>query len=257
MNRAFIGIPSTLILIFLLLPIIVIIPISFSSAQYLTFPPPGYSLQWYRRLLDRPEWGRALWVSFRVASLATLASMTLGTLSAFALVRGRFSGKTALYAAILAPMTLPSVIIGLGCYFLFARLNLAGTVWALALGHTVIILPVVVIILSATLQNFDERLEQAAIILGASPLVAFRRVTLPLISSGVISAALFSFLLSFDDLVLSLFLADPSSVTLPIQIWNHTVMKIEPTIAAVSSCLIGVAVIIGLLSRICGAAWSR
>lgn len=232
-----------LVLMFLIVPITIILPISFSSAQYLTFPPPGLSLQWYQRFLGRPEWMASLWLSLRVAGMSTVFSVVLGVLASLGLVRGRFRGKAVIYGVILSPMIIPSVITALAAFFFFARLNMIGSPLAMALGHTVVSLPVVVIIVSATLQGFDQRLEQAAVILGAGPWQAFRRVTLPIISPGVISAGVFAFLLSFDELVISLFLADPVSITLPVRIWNSTILQIEPTIAAVSSFLIGVAVI--------------
>lgn len=237
-----------LTIIFLMLPIVVIIPISFSSAQYLTFPPPGYSLQWYERLVERPEWASSLWLSVRVAALCMIFSLILGVSAAFALVRGRFRGKNVIYSAILSPMILPHVIISLGAFFLFSRLHLLGSVWAIALGHTIIVFPIVVIIVSATLRGFDRRLEQAAIILGASPLRAFWRITLPIIRPAVVSSGLFAFLLSFDELLLSLFLSDLTSTTLPMRIWENTFMEISPVIAAVSTLLVGISFLVLLLT---------
>lgn len=230
--------------LFLVVPILVIVPISFSSAQYLTFPPPGFSLQWYQQLVERPEWIRALWMSLRVACLCAVLSLGLGIAAALALVRGRIPGKPAIYAFILSPMILPSVIVGLGTFFLLSRLRLTGSVIGVALGHTVAFAPMVVIIVSTALQSFDRRIEQAAIILGAPPIVAFCKITLPAIAPGVISAALFSFLLSFDEVLISLFLVDPVSITLPIQIWNNAIMQISPTIAAVSVFLTAVSLLV-------------
>jgi putative spermidine/putrescine transport system permease protein len=234
-------IPAFLVLvaaIFLLLPIIVIIPISFTSAQYLTFPPPGYSLRWYTEIFTRPEWSRAFWVSLQVGVVSTALSLTLGIATAFALVRTRFRGKSLVYLFILSPTIIPTVVIGLGAFFLFSHLNLTGTVLGLALGHTVVYSPVVVIIVSSGLQSFDSRIEQAAIILGASPIRAFLRITVPVVAPSILSAGLFAFLLSFDDVLISLFLSDPATITLPIQIWNNTVLQISPVIAAVSVLLL-------------------
>jgi putative spermidine/putrescine transport system permease protein len=230
--------------LFLLLPIGIIIPLSFSSAQYLQFPPPGFSLQWYARFFGRPEWMASLWLSLRVAVMSTVFTVTLGVLAALALVRGRFAGKSAAYAVILSPMIVPTIITAIAVYFFFARLHMIGSPLAMALGHTVVALPLVVIIVSATLQAFDVRLEHAAISLGASPARAFLAVTLPVVSPGVISGALFAFLTSFDELLIPLFLSGPTSMTLPVRIWTNVIMQIDPTIAAVSSFLIGVAVVV-------------
>jgi len=241
------------VILFLLIPIGIIIPLSFSSAQYLQFPPPSFSLQWYQRFFGRPEWIASLWLSVRVAALSTVFTVALGVLAAVALVRGRFAGKTAVYAVILSPMIVPTIITAIAVYFFFARLHMVGSPLAMALGHTIVALPLVVIIVSATLQAFDLRLEQAAVSLGASPARAFLAVTLPLVSPGVISGALFAFLTSFDELLIPLFLSGPTSMTLPVRIWTNVIMQIDPTIAAVSSFLIAVAVVVlgsvGMLRR--------
>ncbi len=242
-KRLLLWLVGGLVLLFLILPITIIIPISFSSAQYLRFPPPGFSLQWYERFFGRPEWMASLWLSVQVATLATAITVVVGVLASLALVRGRFPGKAAVYGIILSPMIVPTIITAIAIYFFFARFRMIGSPIAMALGHTVVALPLVVIIVSATLQGFDRRLEQAAISLGASPLQAFWRVTLPLIAPGVVSAALFSFLTSFDELLIPLLLAGARTYTLQVRIWNSVTMQIEPTIAAVSSFLIGVALI--------------
>jgi putative spermidine/putrescine transport system permease protein len=222
----------------LLLPILVIIPISFSASRYLAFPPTEFSLEWYRRLIDRPEWLRALQVSVQTASVCTVLSCLLGIPAALALVRGRFPAKGAIHAILLTPMILPHVVIALSCFLLFSRLHLTGNALGIALGHTIIVVPIVVIVVSSALQAVDQRIEQAAELFGASPLQVFSLITLPLVRPGLVAAALFAFLLSFDELIIALFLADPTSTTLPIQIWNDTVYQVSPTIAAVSSILI-------------------
>jgi len=237
-GRAFLYCFVGLVVLFLLTPILVIIPISFSSARYMAFPPPGYSLQWYNELIERPQWLRALWVSTKVAFICVLVSLAIGLPAAFALVRGRFRFKPAVYALILSPMVLPSVITGLGLFFLFSRLGILGTVGGIAVGQALTIIPIVVMVISATLQGFDRRLEQAAMIFGANPLRTFLSVTLPIIAPAVASAGLFALLLSFDDLLIALFLSDPSTAPLSIEIWNNTIMQISPVIAAVSVCLL-------------------
>ncbi|MFI4988212.1 MAG: ABC transporter permease [Alphaproteobacteria bacterium] len=239
-------------LLFLLLPIGLILLLSFSAARYFEFPPPAYSLVWYRQFFGDPQWMTSLWLSLRVSLMCTALSLFLGVLAAIALVREKFPGKTAVYALILAPLIVPGIIIAIAVYFLFARLHMIGSPVAMALGQAVLTLPLVVVIVSATLQGFDQRLEQAAIVLGATPTRAFLQVTLPIIAPGIVSGALFAFLASFDELLVPLLLADPTTMTLPVRIWTSVIMQIDPTITAVSSVLIAVAVAV-----LAGAALAR
>jgi putative spermidine/putrescine transport system permease protein len=228
------------VLVFLLAPVLIILVVSFSAADYLTFPPPGLSLRWYRRFFGVPSWRQAIGVSVQVASLTMVFATGLGLLAALALVRGRFRRKGLVYALLLSPAIVPTVITAIALYFFFVRLKATGSILAMALGHTVLALPVVVIIIAATLQGFDVRYEQAALSLGASRLTALRRITLPLIAPGVLSAALFAFLTSFDELLIPLFLSGVEVQTLTVRIWNSLQLEVDPTIAAVSSFLIGV-----------------
>ena len=242
-GNVFQGLWSSLVLLFLILPIVIIAPISLSSSRQLTFPPPGLSLRWYQEVFADPAWLRGFHLSAAIALLTTVLSTALGIATALALVRGRFPLKKAIYVLILAPLIVPTVISAAAMYFFFASLELRGHLVAFALGHTALALPVAIIILSATLQGFDERLEQAALSLGASRMIALRRITLPLVAPGLVSAAVFSFLHSFDDLMVSLFLATPRVQTLPVRIWSSMFYSIEPTVAAVSMLLIGVLVV--------------
>lgn len=241
---------ACLVLLFLMLPILIIVPISFSADQYLRFPPSGFSLEWYRRFFQRPEWMASLRLSFEIALMSTAMTLALGVPGSIALVRGRFPGKSLIYGLLLSPMIVPTIVSGVAIYFFFAKLNLVGSPFAMALGHTVLSLPLMIIIVTATLQGFDERLEQAAYSLGAGPLQTFRFITLPLIAPGVISGTLFSFLSSFDELIIPLLLAGTTSFTLPVRIWNSVFMQVEPTIAAVSTVLIALAVVILIISHL-------
>ena len=249
-KRIVLLVAAGLVLLFLIGPLLIIVPISFSSAQYLTFPPPGLSAQWYERFLGRPEWLSSLYLSLRVAVVSTILTTVLGVLTSLALVRGRFRGKGIVYGIILSPMIVPTIITAIAVYFLFSRLDMIGSPLAMSLGHTIVALPLVVIIVSATLQGFDIRLEQAAIGLGASPLRAFLQVTLPLIAPGVVTAARFAFLTSFDELLIPLLLSGTTTQTLPVRMWNSVLMQIEPTIAAVSTFLIGVAIVVLLAANL-------
>ncbi len=238
---------ASAVLLLLIAPVVIIVILSFSGADYLTFPPPSLSLRWYERFVGAPGWRQAIVVSAKVAGLTTVFATALGLLAALALVRGQFRYKGAVYAFLLSPMIVPTIITAIGLYFFFAKLKATGSVLAMALGHTVLALPVVVIIiaatlqgLDATLQGFDVRLELAALSLGASRWLALRRITLPLIAPGVLSAALFAFLTSFDELLIPLFLSGVEVQTLTVRIWNSLLLEVDPTIAAVSSFLIAV-----------------
>jgi putative spermidine/putrescine transport system permease protein len=246
-----------LVLSFLLVPILIIIPLSFNATQYLQFPPTEFSLQWYDRFFGRAEWMASLRLSFFVAVLSTAMTLLLGVPASLALVRGRFRGKGLVYALVLSPMIVPTIITALALYLFFVRFGAVGNAFAMALGHTVLALPLMVIIVSATLQGFDQRLEQAAASLGATPIQAFSRITLPLIAPGVISGGLFSFLSSFDELVVALFLSGTTTLTLPVRIWNSIFLQVEPTIAAVSSFLIGVALLTIFLAQLLQRMWVK
>ncbi len=228
------------VLVFLIAPVVIILIVSFSGADYLSFPPPRLSLRWYGRFFGVPDWRRSITVSVQVASLTMVFATVLGLTASLALVRGRFRWKGAVYAFLISPMIVPTIITAIGLYFFFVKLKATGSLLAMALGHTVLALPVVVIIIAATLQGFDVRFELAALSLGASRVVALRRITLPLIAPGVLSAALFAFLTSFDELLIPLFLSGVQVQTLTVRVWNSLLLEVDPTIAAVSSFLIAV-----------------
>ena len=228
----------TFIFIYLVIPIFVIIPISFSSAKYLQFPPQGFSLQWYADYFGTRTWLLATFVSLEVATLTMIVATILGTLASLALVRGDFKGKKLLYGIILSPMIIPVIITAVGIYYFFAKIHLIGNVTGLVLAHTVLALPFVVVNVTATLQGFDVTLERAALSLGANRFVTFMKVTFPLLRSGIISGALFAFITSFDEVVIAIFIAGSRAVTLPKQMWDGIRIAINPTISAVASLLI-------------------
>lgn len=238
MTRITLSVIAGLVLFYLILPILVVIPLSFSSASYLSFPPPGFSLHWYRNFFTRADWISSAWLSIWVGLAVTVLATTLGTPASVALVRGRFAGKGLVNAFILSPLIVPGIIVAIGIYFFYARLGVVGNPIALVLAHTCLAVPFVVINVSATLYGFDERLEYAAMSLGASPWGAFRQVTLPLIRPGVLAGALFAFITSFDELIVALFVSGTTAVTLPRRMWEGIRFEIDPTIAAVSTILV-------------------
>jgi putative spermidine/putrescine transport system permease protein len=229
---------NVLILLFLVLPILVIVPLSFNENTFLVYPIHRFSLRWYENLFTSVEWLRAGRNSFIVAPLTTLLSTVLGTLAALGLNRASFKGKGLLIGVLISPMIVPVIVTAVGMYLLFARWGLAGSYFGLILGHTAIAAPFVVVTVNATLAGFNHNYVRASLSLGASPLRTFFAVTLPIIAPGVISGALFAFATSFDDVVVTLFLAGPTQGTLPLQMFIGIRENITPTIAALATILI-------------------
>ena len=232
-----------LVLLFLILPVLVIVPLSFNSGSFLVYPLQGFSLRWYETFFTSAEWMRSLKNSMIVAPAATLLAMVFGTLAAIGLTRGEFRGKALVMSLLISPMVAPVVIVGVACYLFFAPLGLGNSYTSLILVHAVLGVPFVIITVSATLQGFNDNLVRAAASMGASPLTTFRRVTLPLIAPGVISGALFAFATSFDEVVVTLFLAGPEQATLPRQMFSGIRENLSPTIAAAATLLIAFSVI--------------
>ena len=227
-----------LILLFLMLPILVIIPLSFSDSSFLSYPMPGLSLRWYDNLLHSEEWMRAARNSFIVAPAATLIATVLGTLAAVGLNKADFPGKGLLMAVLISPMVVPVVVVGVGVYLLFAKIGLSDSYLGLVMAHAALGAPFVVTTVSATLQGFNHNLVRASLSMGATPLMTFFRITLPVIAPGLISGALFAFATSFDEVVVTLFLAGPGQATLPRQMFTGIRENISPTIAALATILI-------------------
>jgi len=227
-----------LVLVFLLLPIVVIIPLSFSNSTFLAYPIEGWSLQWYREVFASDAWIRATRNSFIVAPAATLVATTLGTMAAVGLARVQFAGKGLVNALLISPMVVPIVVVGVSTYLFFARIGLSDSYLGLILVHAALGAPFVVTTVLATLQGFNHNLVRASLSLGADPLTTFFRVTLPVIAPGVISGALFAFATSFDEVVVTLFLAGPSQTTLPRQMFTGIRENISPAVAAVATLLI-------------------
>ena len=226
------------VLVFLLLPILVIVPLSFSDSSFLVYPIPAFSLKWYDNLFGSAEWARAAKNSFIIAPAATLIATSLGTLAAVGLARTTFPFKGLLMSLLIAPMVVPIVVVGVSTYLFFAPLGLADSYVALIIVHAALGAPFVLTTVLATLQGFNQNLVRASLSLGESPLRTFFRITLPVIAPGVVSGALFAFATSFDEVVVVLFLAGPEQLTLPRQMFNGIRENISPTIAAVATLLI-------------------
>ena len=229
---------AVLTLLYLILPVLAIVPLSFSSSTFLVYPIPGWSLRWYQNLVMSDEWRMAAKNSFIVGPAATLVATVLGTLAAIGITKADFRGKALLMAVLISPMIVPVVVVGVGMYLFFAPLGLANTYLGLILAHAALGVPFVVTTVSATLQGFNYNLVRASLSLGANPVSTFLRITLPVIAPGVISGALFAFATSFDEVVVTLFLAGADQTTLPRQMFTGIRENISPTIAALATILI-------------------
>jgi putative spermidine/putrescine transport system permease protein len=235
---------------FLISPILLVIPMSFSSVSYLQFPPPGFSWRWYIQFFTDPAWIQPTIQSFQIAIMTMLVATALGTLASFGLVRGKFFGRQALFTLLISPMIVPIIIIAVAVYAFFSRLHLTDTEVGVVIGHTIVAVPFVILAVSASLRGFDENMERAARVLGASPLKAFFKVTFPLIKPGVISGAMFAFIRSFDETVLSIFLCSVEVKTLPKRMWEGLRTEVSPIIAAVSTLLIFFSLILLIILEI-------
>ncbi|WP_405806512.1 ABC transporter permease [Streptomyces sp. NBC_01187] len=256
-GRLTLALLSTLILLFLALPIVVIVVTSFGKDAFGTFPPQAWTLGWYKQLFaDGSKWPAALSLSALVAAMTTVFSLTLGMTAATALVRSDLPLRTAVYGLVLAPLVIPQVVIALGLFLLFEPAAMLGSPIAIALGHTVLASPIAVLILIATLKGIDERLEDAAASMGASRLTIARRITFPLAAPGIVAAAIFSFITSFDEFFISQFLSSVDTVTLPVEVFNVLQYNVDPSVTAVSAILIAVAVValalVGVARRLSG-----
>ena len=249
----------TLVFVFLVAPILVIVPLSFNAEPYFTFTegmlrfdPDAYSLRWYREIVENEAWTRSLINSLVIGASATVLATVLGTLAALGLSSPAMPARRLFMGLLISPMVTPVIISAAGMFFFYSSIGLGQTHLGLILAHTALGIPFVVITVTATLSGFDRNLTRAAASLGAGPVRTFRSVQLPLIAPGVISGALFAFATSFDEVVVVLFMAGIEQRTIPRQMWAGIREQISPAILAVATFLIGFAVV--LLATV---AWLR
>ena len=236
--------------LFLLLPIVFIAALSFGSSQWLIFPPPAWTTRWYGELFADPRWFYSALTSLKIAVIVTVLSVLIGFLAALGLNRGTFPGRDLLRALFLTPMILPVVVLAVALYALFLRLGLAGTTIAFVIAHLLIALPFAIIAIGNALEGFDRSIEDAAILCGASPWEARLRVTVPAIQHGIFAAAVFSFLASWDEVVLAIFMASPTLQTLPVKIWSTLRQDLTPVIAAASTLLIAFTILLMIVAAV-------
>ena len=243
---------------FLVLPVLALVPMSFSGTRWLTLPPRDLSLHWYVTLFTDRDWLEAALVSLRAGLAATVVATTLGTLAGVGLVRARLRGRGVVRALFLAPLIVPVMVMAIAFYALFARTGLIGTIAGIALAHAVLGSPYVVLNVEAAMRTFDVRLERAARTLGATAWQAFRRVTLPLVRPGILAGALFVFIFSIDEVVVAIFLSGTTAVTLPKLMFDSiTQDELNPVVTAVASLQIAMAVTVVLSAAALGRRGAR
>jgi putative spermidine/putrescine transport system permease protein len=228
---------AALIGLVMLTPTLIVIPMSLTGVASFQFPPPSWSTHWYSEFFQNTAWYGSLGNSLIVAVVTTVVATSLGTAAALALVRGTARGRGVVQALLLSPMIVPTVVAGIGIYRVYLTWHLTGSLLGFVAAHTSLAIPLVTITVSATLRTVDPRIEDAAASLGAGPLATFRSVTLPLILPGVLVGAVFAFMTSFDEVVVSIFLATAQTSTLPVQMYTNVTREIDPTVAAASTML--------------------
>ena len=229
---------TALVLVFLVAPIVIVVPLSFSSGSFFYYPLPGFSLRWYEDFFTSSFWLPSVYNSLIVGTAATLIATALGTLAALGLWRTAFPGQRLLLALLISPMVVPVIIVAVGVYFAFARVGLTDGYLGLMLAHAALGSPFVLVTVLSTLSGFDRNLLNAAASLGAPPWLAFRKVALPIIFPGVFSGALFAFATSFDEVVVALLLTGPGQRTLPRQMFAGINDNISLTITAAGTLLV-------------------
>ncbi len=240
-----------LVFVFLMFPILVILPLSFNAQDFFTFTPAmlaldpaGYSLKHYRDFFTNPDWQQAMRNSLTIAPVATLIAVALGTLAAIGLSQSHVPFKRAIMAILISPMIVPLIISAAGMYFFFSAIGLQGTYWGVVLAHAILGIPFVIITVTATMVGFDRSLTRASASLGADPVRTFFKVQMPLILPGVISGGLFAFITSFDEVVIVIFVGSAAQKTLPWQMFIGLREQISPTILAVATLMVLLSIIL-------------
>ncbi|MFT2098837.1 ABC transporter permease [Marinomonas sp. 2405UD66-6] len=234
---------------FLALPIFFIVALSFGSSQWLVFPPPHWTTKWYERFFENPQWIESALTSLQVALITSILATLIALPASFALVRGKFAGRDYLYSLFTLPMIVPVVIIAVATYSMFLSLGLTGTLVAFIISHVIVALPFAIISIINSLKLFDKSIEDAAVICGANRLYAIFKVTFPAIKPGIFSGALFAFLVSWDEVVISVMMASPELQTLPVKMWSTLRQDLTPVIAVASTLLILLSILIMLVSN--------
>ena len=238
------------VIVFIAAPTFVLLPASTSESNFLSWPPVGFTLRWYEEFFVNPAWRDAFVRSLLIGIATALVAMGLGIPAAYVLGKQTVPGRSAIMTALLMPIVLPSIIVGVGLFYLYSRIGLLHTSVGLVLGHTIFALPYVVVTTMAALRAYDDRLDQAAWTLGANKLTTFRLVSFPLMKAGMASAFLFAFVHSFDELSVALFVSGQNAPTLPKRLWGETLYKLDPSVAAAASIIVLIVAVPIFLSQL-------
>lgn len=233
-----------LVLFFLVLPTLLVVPMSLSKSNHIAFPPDGLTLKWFAAYFSDPDWMAATWFSLKIAVTTTIAATIIGTMASVALVRGRLPFRTALQALTLGPMIVPHIILGVALYLVFAPLRLTGSFAGFLLAHTVLAVPYVIITVTASLQRFDPVLELAAMNCGATRIQAFFRIVLPNIAPGMAAATVFAFFASFDEATVAFFISDTGGKAIGRKMFEDIDFNLTPVIAAASTVFVAVSLLL-------------
>jgi putative spermidine/putrescine transport system permease protein len=230
--------------VFMLAPIVVVCAVSFTPVGYLSFPTKGLSLRWFKAIADYPEFIRAARTSLLLGVVSSVVVLLFAVPAALAIARHRFRGRDAMTALFLSPLMIPHAVLGIAFLRFFSQIGLAGTLTGLVVAHLVIVLPFALRLTLASATGLDARIEQAAVSLGATPWVVFRRITWPLILPGIISGWMLAFIQSFDEVTMTVFIAAPGTETLPVRMFLYIQDSIDPMVTSVSASVIAVTVIL-------------
>jgi ABC-type spermidine/putrescine transport system permease subunit II len=227
---------------FLVVPLLIVVPVSFSSGMYLQFPPPGFSLHWYRDYFGDPQWIDATVLSIKIALCVVVLAVGIGTFAALAIVRLPFPGIGIVRMILMTPLIVPSVVVAIAVYSVYVSFHLVGSFLGILLAHTIGALPFTIVLMVAGFQRIDPRLEEASYTMGAGVAWTFWHVTLPILRPSLFAAALFAFIASWDEVIMVIFIGGGAGTTLPLRMFNYLRTEINPTIAAVSTLLLLVAI---------------
>ncbi len=251
-GRLWLYLLAGLVMLFLILPIFIVIPMSFSDSRFLQFPPQGFSWRWYESFFGSTEWLRATRVSFVVAILTMLVATPLGVAAAYGLhVSGLRFART-VNVMLISPLIIPVIILAVGIFYLYVRLGIVNTIGGLVMAHAILAIPFVLVTTTSGLQQYDLNQERVARSLGASRFTAFRTVTLPQLRSSIIAGALFAFITSLDEVVIALFVSGGTNATLTRRMFTGLRDEVDPTIAAISSMLIVFSIVLLMLAQFLG-----
>ncbi|GHF58874.1 ABC transporter permease [Seohaeicola zhoushanensis] len=252
LQRLWLYVFAIVVMVLLVTPTLIVIPMSFSDSQYLEFPPQEWSLRWYRHYLSSPEWMEATWTSVKVAFLTMLVATPIGVVAAYGLHASRFGLVQLAFVTLITPMMVPVVLVAIGAFYAYVKLKILYTITGLVMAHTILALPLVLIVTGSALKGYDMNQELAARSLGAPRWKAFLTVTLPQIRFAVVTSALLSFLTSFDEVVIAMFVSGGDNPTLTRNMFNALRDQIDPTIAAISTIMIVVTTLAMILAQVFG-----